>query len=122
MDRKIKNIHFLGIGGISQSALAIILKAQGYNVSGSDKIKSETTYKLEKLGIPVCINSVSKRLDFAHLVVVTGAIKEDDKELMLAKKLGLKIVPRAKMLGMIAIISVVAVVLYESSVKKSIIL
>lgn len=101
MNKNIKRIHFLGIGGISQSALAIILKAQGYKVSGSDKIESETTQKLEELGIPVCINSISKHLYCANLVVVTGAIKEDDKELILAKKLGLKIVPRAKMLGMI---------------------
>jgi len=102
MDRKIKNIHFLGVGGISQSALAIILKSQGYNVSGSDKTETEITKKLENLGIPVSINSISGYIYSANLVVVTGAIKEDDEELVLANKLGLKIVSRAKMLGMIA--------------------
>jgi len=102
MNKKIKNIHFLGIGGISQSALAVILKSQGYNISGSDKTETETTKKLENLGIPVSINSVSEFLYSAHLVVVTGAIKEDDKELILAKEMGLKVISRAKMLGVLA--------------------
>ena len=102
MNKNIKNIHFLGIGGISQSALAVILKSQGYNVSGSDKVESLTTKKLQTLGIPVSINSVSEFIYNAHLVVVTGAVKEDDKELILAKKLGLNVVSRAKMLGMLA--------------------
>ena len=86
MKKNIKRIHFLGIGGISQSALAVILKNKGFFVSGSDKVKSETTKRLEELGIPVCIDSVSECLKAADLVVVTGAIKDDDQELIMAKK------------------------------------
>ena len=70
MDRKIKNIHFLGIGGISQSALALILKSQGYRISGSDRVESEVTKKLENMGISVCINAVSGYIYSADLVVV----------------------------------------------------
>ena len=81
MERNIKNIHFLGVGGISQSALAKIFKRKGYQVSGSDRTASETTNKLEAMGIPVCINSVSNNLYSADLVVVSGAIKENDNEL-----------------------------------------
>ncbi len=102
MDRKIKNIHFLGIGGISQSALALILKSKGYFVSGSDRVESEITKKLEKMGIPVCINAVSGYLYSSHLVVASAAIKNDDEEFLLAKNLGVKIISRAKMLGIIA--------------------
>lgn len=102
MNKNIKNIHFLGIGGISQSALAIILKQKGFYVSGSDKTESEITKRLEKLNIPVCINDVSENLEKADLVVVTGAIKEDDKELTAVKKLGLNVVSRAKMLGILS--------------------
>ena len=49
----IKNVHIIGIGGISLSALALILKAQGKFVSGSDKVFSKITQKLQQEGITV---------------------------------------------------------------------
>lgn len=97
-----KKIHFLGIGGISQSALALILKSRGFEVSGSDRTKSNETERLEKAGICVTIDGVSDRIKDADIVVVSAAIKDCDKELLLAKKLNKTILSRAQMLGRIA--------------------
>lgn len=97
-----KKIHFLGIGGISQSALALILKNRGNFVSGSDKVKSEETERLEAAGIDVTIDGVSKHIKDADIIVVSAAIKYDDKELLLAKSLNKTIFSRAQMLGKIA--------------------
>ncbi len=95
-------IHFLGIGGISMSAIALILKSQGYEVSGSDRTRSEITDNLALGGIDVCISGESERIKDADLVVVSAAIHDDDRELLLAKSLEKKIITRAKMLGWLA--------------------
>ena len=97
-----KKIHFLGIGGISQSALALILKNRGNFVSGSDKVKSKETERLEAAGIDVTIDGVSENIKDADIIVVSAAIKYDDKELLLAKSLNKTILSRAQMLGKIA--------------------
>lgn len=97
-----KKIHFLGIGGISQSALALILKNKGHIVSGSDKNKSAETDRLVRSGIDVTIDGISKHIKDADMIVVSAAIKDDDQELLLAKKLGKTIFSRAQMLGKIA--------------------
>jgi len=102
MENNYKKIHFLGIGGISQSAIAKILKSYGCFVSGSDKTQSEITNMLEKEGIPVCINGISTYIKDCDLVVVSSAIHEGDLELIMAKKLNKHILSRAEMLGIIA--------------------
>lgn len=97
-----KKIHFLGIGGISQSALALILKSKGNIVSGSDKTQSNQTKRLSLQGIDITIDGISPKIFDADIVVVSASIKEDDKELLLAKNLGKAILSRAQMLGEIA--------------------
>ena len=86
----IKHIHFLGIGGVSQSALAVILKSKGYKVSGSDKTESKTTKLLKQKNIDICINGLSNQLNNADLVVYSVAVPNDDKEMVYAKTLGKK--------------------------------
>ncbi len=97
-----KHLHFLGIGGISQSALAIILKCKGYFITGSDRIDSAVVKKLQRSGIDVCVNSVSEYIKMADIIIVSAAISDDDKELVLAKKLGKKIITRSQALGLLA--------------------
>ena len=84
--KKFKNVHMIGIGGVSMSGIAAILKNWGFNITGSDWSKSENTEKLEEQGIHVTIghdlNSVSK----ADVVVYSAAIKEDDPEMIEAHK------------------------------------
>ncbi len=98
----IKNVYFIGIGGISMSGLARILQSKGYNVSGSDIKHSEVLDKLNELGIrtyvPHDYNNIDKNID---LVVYTAAIKQDNPEMIAAKERNLKIMDRAGLLGML---------------------
>ncbi|MDY4676232.1 MAG: Mur ligase family protein [Candidatus Borkfalkiaceae bacterium] len=68
-------VFFVGIGGISMSALAVMLKEKGFIVSGYDKNESETTVRLEKLGIPV---NRPNDLEECDIAVVSSAIADDD--------------------------------------------
>lgn len=95
-------VHFLGIGGISLSAIALILKDMGHFVSGSDCTKSAQTKKLEEFGIAVTIDGVSPFIKDADVIVRSASIHDDDKEFLLAKKLGKKVVSRAEALGLLA--------------------
>ena len=62
----INKIYFIGIGGISMSALACIMKNHGFNISGSDIVKSEITQKLEKENIKVIYNQQAKNIKKFH--------------------------------------------------------
>lgn len=84
------------------SALALILKSQGYEVSGSDRVESEITKALSMQGIEISINKISEKIDSADLIVVSAAIHEDDPEYQRAASLNKKIISRAKMLGIIS--------------------
>lgn len=95
-----KNIHFIGIGGISMSGLAQILKARGYRVSGSDMRKSEITEHLGQLGIDVTIGQRASNIKpDMDTIVYTAAVKEDNPELMAARASGARVIERAVLLG-----------------------
>lgn len=97
-------IHFIGIGGVSMSGLAILCRDKGYEVFGSDFKETETTNHLKSLGINITIGhkeeNINEKLD---IVVYTAAISKENPELkkafILSKKSGLKVVDRAKFLG-----------------------
>lgn len=96
------NIFFIGIGGISMSGLAKILKNRGFYVTGSDRDQSEQTEDLKKQGIKVILGQKAENItkDF-DLVVYTAAISEDNPELVAAKNLGVPLITRAQLLGAI---------------------
>ena len=96
-----KNIYMIGIGGVSMSGIAEILKHSGFTVKGSDWAESETTRKLNLDGIHVIIGHDVNMVAKADLVVYTAAIKEDDVELVKAKELGIPTMERADFLGLI---------------------
>lgn len=95
-----KNIHFIGIGGVSMSGLAMYLSKEGFNVSGSDRTASDTTKHLESIGIKV-FNShdASNITEETDLVVFTSAIAKDNPELLEAKKHEIYCAERAELLG-----------------------
>ena len=97
-----KSYHFIGIGGISMSALAIELKKEGNFVSGSDLKLSLITKKLESEGIDVYYGHKHSNLRSADFVIVSGAINEDNPEIKEAVLRGVKIKTRAELLGEIA--------------------
>lgn len=95
---------FVGIGGVSMSALAKLLKAQGKQVAGSDAVASENTRELSNLGITVYIGHASENLQHEPVdcLVINGAIADDNPELLYARRHGIKIVYRENLLAQIA--------------------
>ena len=89
----------IGIGGISMSALAILLKTAGYKVEGSDFKESDMTQTLRKEGITVHIGHNAENIGEVSAVVYTAAIKEDNPELKRARTLSVPVVERAVLLG-----------------------
>ncbi|MCL1787107.1 MAG: UDP-N-acetylmuramate--L-alanine ligase [Defluviitaleaceae bacterium] len=97
-----KKVHFIGIGGISMSGLAEILKRDGYEVTGSDDVRSPVTVRLESVGIKVAVPNAAQNItDDVDMVVYTAAVKEDNPEFMAAVMKGKTLVERAALLGMI---------------------
>ena len=92
-------VHFIGIGGIGMSGLAQIMNNTGFKIQGSDLSKNKNTDRLIKLGIKVNFGHSQKNLKKATLVVVSSAIKKNNKELKLAKLKKLPIFKRGEMLA-----------------------
>lgn len=100
-DKKI-NVHFVGIGGISMSALAEILLSKGFLVSGSDVKESELTRKLSTLGAKIFCGHHSENISTdTDLIVYTAAVKNDNPELLQAEELNIPTITRAELLGQI---------------------
>lgn len=97
-----KKYYFLGIGGVSMSALAIKLKQRGDFVSGSDERKSRATEILQQNKIEVDFSINKKRILEADIVVASSAIKNDNEQLLFAKQKHKKIWTRGQMLGLIS--------------------
>lgn len=98
-DHRYKNIHMIGIGGISMSGIAILLSNNGYNVTGSDLSISETSKHLDKNGINYVIGQRKENIKNPDLVIYTDAISDDNEELIAARSLGVPVVTRGVFLG-----------------------
>ncbi len=103
MIKKCKRLHFTGIGGVSMSSLAAIAKSRGYEVTGSDDDKNNTTVEfLESLGVKIYTPLSEKNIDEGvELVVRTAAVHLDNPELQAAAERGIPIITRAEYLGYI---------------------
>lgn len=97
--RRIKNIHFVGIGGAGMCGIAEVLNNQGYQISGSDIKASKTTAQLEQKGIKVFIGHAVENVDHADVLVVSTAIDAENPEIKAAIEKRLPVVRRAEMLG-----------------------
>ena len=82
--RRIKHIHFVGIGGAGVCGIAEVLKNQGYKVSGSDIKASKTTAQLEENGIKVYIGHAADHIKGANVLVVSTAIDPENPEIKAA--------------------------------------
>ena len=93
-------VYFIGIGGVSMSGLAEILKKEGFTVSGSDARESAFTEQLGARGIQVYIGQRRENLSApVDYVVYTAAIHPDNPEFLEAKRLGIPMLSRAELLG-----------------------
>ena len=96
---KYKNIHMIGIGGVSMSGIAAILYNWGFSITGSDKVESDNTQKLANMNIPVASGHNLDFISKADVVVYSAAISKDDPEMLEAKRLNIPTIERADFLG-----------------------
>ncbi|MBE6623389.1 MAG: UDP-N-acetylmuramate--L-alanine ligase [Ruminococcaceae bacterium] len=96
----IKNAYFVGIGGVSMSSLAIVLKNRGVTVAGYDMKQSQTTRMLEDLGIKIDYEHNLENLSCCDTVIYTAAVStETAPELSYAQDNNLLLLSRAELLG-----------------------
>ena len=92
--------HFIGIGGVSMSGLAMILRDAGFTVSGSDRKASDITDRMEKLGIKVAYQQVAENInDDIDVVIYNAAIHPDNPEYAECVRRGLPMLDRAELVG-----------------------
>ena len=98
--RKKEKIHFVGIGGIGMSAIANVLNAMGYAITGSDLSKTEKTKSLEESGIKVYYGHKASNIEDDIIAVVTSsAISPTNEEIIEAKKKKIMVISRGEMLS-----------------------
>jgi UDP-N-acetylmuramate--alanine ligase len=99
MKHKVKNIHFVGIGGSGMSGIAEVLLNLGYTVSGSDLASNAATQRLATLGAKVTLGHATENVNGADAIVTSTAVKSDNPEVVAARASHIPIVPRAVMLA-----------------------
>jgi len=97
--RRIKNIHFIGIGGAGMGGIAEVFHNLGYVISGSDIADNSMVKHLRDLGINIHIGHRGENIDAVHVVVISSAIDEDNAEIVAAKEQRIPLVRRAEMLA-----------------------
>ena len=98
LNNEIRKVHFIGIGGIGISAIARFLHEKGHKISGSDIKESKTTLELKDEGIEVITPHCKEAIKDQDLVVYSAAIKEDNIELVEARRKGIKCFSRKEIL------------------------
>ena len=97
--RRIRDIYFVGIGGVGMCGIAEVLFNQGYQVSGSDLRESPVVARLRDLGMRICIGHAADNLADADVVVTSSAVGDDNPEVLAAHERRIPVVPRAEMLA-----------------------
>lgn len=97
--RRIRTIHFVGIGGVGMCGIAEVLLNQGYLVQGSDAKASATTQGLADRGAKIMIGHQAEHVERADVLVVSTAIAANNPELVAAHARRIPVVPRAQMLA-----------------------
>ena len=99
--KKVKRVHFIGIGGSGMCPLVEILHSKGYEITGSDNNESDTLNRVRALGIPVTLGQRAENIEGAEMIVYTAALLPDNPELCAAKASGIPTFERKEMLGAI---------------------
>ena len=115
----VKNVHFVGIGGIGMSGIAEVLCDLGFSVSGSDIRRSKNTDRLENAGAHICEGHDEANVGDAQVVVYSSAVKDDNPELLIARQKGIPVIPRAEMLAELMTLKPYAVAIAGTHGKTS---
>ncbi len=96
---RIRQIHFVGIGGVGMGGIAEVLLNLGYDITGSDINTNAVTTRLNELGATIHIGHSEKNISNSDVVVTSTAVQSDNPEVIAAKSLHIPVVPRAEMLA-----------------------
>ncbi len=99
MKHKIRQIHFVGIGGVGMSAIAEVLLNLGYQITGSDAAASGATERLKQMGATVFLGHDASHIAGANCVVTSTAVKADNPEVIAARDAKIPVIARAMMLA-----------------------
>ncbi|OGC23783.1 UDP-N-acetylmuramate--L-alanine ligase [candidate division WOR-1 bacterium RIFOXYB2_FULL_42_35] len=99
--QRVRQVHFVGIGGCGMSGIAKVLHEIGYKVSGSDTKEGPNTLRLKDLGVKIYIGHDAPNVRGIDLLVYSSAVSQDNPELLEARANGVKILQRAEMLSWI---------------------
>ena len=97
--RRIKRIHFVGIGGAGMGGIAEVLLNEGYEISGSDLQPNATTLHLMEKGAKITFAHQAENIDNVDVVVISSAIKKDNIEIVTAIEKHVPVIQRAQMLA-----------------------
>lgn len=97
--RRIRRVHFVGIGGAGMCGIAEVLLNMGYEISGSDIKAGKNTSRLQDLGATIFIGHEGSNVEGVDVVVCSTAVAEENPELVAARDSRIPIVPRAEMLA-----------------------
>ena len=96
---KTEIIHFIGVGGIGMSGLALIMKGMGFKIQGSDISSNKNIERLKKNNVKIIIGHQKKNIQKATILVISSAIKHNNPEILAAKKKQIPIYKRGDMLA-----------------------
>lgn len=99
LQKRIKHIHFVGIGGSGMNGIAEVFNHLGYTVTGSDQQVNAVTQRLQQMGVKVFVGHAADHIAGADVLVTSTAVKSDNPEVTAARAHHIPIVPRAQMLG-----------------------
>ncbi|MDG2951694.1 UDP-N-acetylmuramate--L-alanine ligase [Bisgaard Taxon 10/6] len=97
--RRVRQIHFVGIGGAGMGGIAEVLLNEGYDITGSDIAENAVTSRLSSLGAKIFIGHAASNVEKASVVVVSSAIKPDNVEVVAAHEKRIPVIQRAQMLA-----------------------
>ena len=92
-------VHFLGIGGIGMSGIAELLHKMGATVSGTDMKENEQTKRLQAMGVKIYFGHKAENIQNCDVVVYSSAVKQDNPEMLEAKRRSIPRIPRAEALA-----------------------
>ena len=97
--RRVRHIHFVGIGGAGMGGIAEVLANEGYEISGSDLAPNPVTQHLNSLGATIYFNHRAENVQGASVVVVSTAVAQDNPEVVAAREARIPVIRRAEMLA-----------------------
>ncbi len=96
---RVRQVHFVGVGGVGMGGIAEVLQNLGYTVTGSDLREGRMTRHLREIGVRVHIGHAAQNVGQSDVVVVSAAVQPDNVEVVRARKQRIPVVPRAEMLA-----------------------